>query len=251
MTAVPRVAVSIWLRRPIMPRVGTVYWMAVVPSVPACMFSISPLRLFSRSMQFEAYSSGTEMSTLSKGSWRLPSIVCSMTEGGPISSSKPSRRIVSISTVRCSCPRPETSYTSAESVGATRRATFFSSSFSSRSLIMREVSSLPSRPPSGDLFTPKVMRTVGSSTAKGFRGIGLAGSITVSPMPIFSAPAIITISPASASVTDVRPRLSKENSSEILKFLNSPSGWPKQTVWPALREPARILPMASLPLNWS
>ena len=52
-----------------------------------------------------------------------------MTVGQPTISSKPSRRMFSISTVRWSSPRPETSTVSASAVSSTRSATLVSSSW--------------------------------------------------------------------------------------------------------------------------
>jgi hypothetical protein len=48
------------------------------------------------------------------------------------------------------------------------------------------------------LLTLKDMRTVGSSTAMGFIGSGVSLSTIVSPMPMNSSPATMTISPALA-----------------------------------------------------
>ena len=60
--------------------------------------------------------------------------------------------MVSIRTERCSRPRPETLNASRSSLGSTRRATFDSSSRSSRSLRCREVRYCPS-PVSGESLT--------------------------------------------------------------------------------------------------
>mmetsp|Transcript_88727 Transcript_88727/g.177388 ORF Transcript_88727/g.177388 Transcript_88727/m.177388 type:complete len:257 (-) Transcript_88727:1186-1956(-) len=133
-TAVPRVAVRHAFRRPSTPRVGSRYLMVVVFSGPveATMSTISPLRFASRSTTAPTYSSGTVASTSSNGSIFLPLLLGSsfkITIGEPIMSSKPSRRIASMSTVKCSCPRPDTMYVSALSgSSSTRRATFRSSS---------------------------------------------------------------------------------------------------------------------------
>ena len=109
-TARPREAESSFDLTPFMPREGTSYSMVTSPSlVGEDMLTIAPLRWLSRSMAEPEYSSGSSMSTSSKGSCLSPPSVFSMTCGQPMYSSKPSRRIVSISTVRCSSPRPETS----------------------------------------------------------------------------------------------------------------------------------------------
>ena len=54
---------------------------------------------------------------------------------------------------------------SGESVGSTRIETLPSSSLSSRSLICRDVTNCPSRPANGEVLTPKIVETVGSSIA--------------------------------------------------------------------------------------
>ena len=81
--------------------------------------------------------------------------------------SKPSRRIISIRIDSCSSPRPSTFICSGVSVGSTRIETLPSSSRSRRSLIWRDVTYWPSRPAIGDVLTPKIIETVGSSTAIG------------------------------------------------------------------------------------
>mmetsp|Transcript_24321 Transcript_24321/g.80640 ORF Transcript_24321/g.80640 Transcript_24321/m.80640 type:complete len:210 (+) Transcript_24321:453-1082(+) len=209
MTAVPRVAESMFVRRPMDDRVGRRYLTYVKSPVSVLPMSvISPLRRFSRSTTFDAYSSGTWISSASKGSDLTPSTSLMMTSGGPISSSKPSRRIVSMSTVRWRGPRPLTLKASPESWGSTWSATLRSSSFMRRSRMTRLVSLSPSLPASGDLFTAKDMDTVGSSTSSGSMGSGASLATTVSPIMMSDTPENMTISPAAASVTALRPRLS-------------------------------------------
>ena len=82
-------------------------------------------------------------------------------------SSKPSRRIISIRIDSCSSPRPTTFICSGVSVGSTRIDTLPSSSLSSRSFSWREVTYCPSRPAIGEVLTPKIIDTVGSSIAIG------------------------------------------------------------------------------------
>mmetsp|Transcript_29883 Transcript_29883/g.68530 ORF Transcript_29883/g.68530 Transcript_29883/m.68530 type:complete len:271 (+) Transcript_29883:711-1523(+) len=255
-TISPRVAVSSWLRRPISARVAMVYSIVVEPRPSAVStalrLSMSPLRRLSALMHAPEQSEGTVISTFSNGSHLRPSISLMITVGGPTKSSKPSRRIDSTSTERWSCPRPETSYVSALSVSATRSATLRSSSFIRRSRITREVSCLPSRPAIGDLLTPKVMRTVGSSMAMGSSGIGVSGSVSVSPILMLSKPDTTTISPADASVTGVRPSASKTKSSAILVFLpGSSPGRASTACVPCLTRPEVMRPMPSLPLKSS
>ena len=82
--------------------------------------------------------------------------------------------MVSISTERCSTPRPKTLKLSAEGPGVTRRARFFSSSRSRRSLMWREVTYLPSLPKKGELLIVKSIDIVGSSMAMGGSGSGFS-----------------------------------------------------------------------------
>ncbi|MCY1361369.1 hypothetical protein D9M69_480310 [compost metagenome] len=147
------------------------------------------------------------MVTFSYGSCFSPSAVSMITTSGrPTAISKPSRRMVSIRTERCSSPRPETLNFSGLSPCSTRRATLCSSSFSRRSLMLRLVTNLPSLPANGESLTWKVMLTVGWSTVSGGRASTLAGSHRVSEMNSSSMPLTQTMSPASASATSTRCR---------------------------------------------
>mmetsp|Transcript_16394 Transcript_16394/g.40041 ORF Transcript_16394/g.40041 Transcript_16394/m.40041 type:complete len:206 (-) Transcript_16394:930-1547(-) len=204
------------------------------------------------------YSSGTRTSTDSQGSSIFPvsSFSLKMTVGGPTSSSNPSRLIVSMRTVKCNCPRPETSYLSAESVSSTRRATLRSNSLKRRSRIIRLVKNFPSRPARGDLLTPRVMRTVGCSTAMGSKGSAAlappASLVTkVSPISIVSNPENMIISPAEASETSLLPRLSKTYRSPMRPVFFSLSGWTRDTGWPALIFPLVIRAIPIFPLKLS
>jgi len=75
----------------------------------------------------------------------------------------------------------------------------------------RVVENLPSRPVNGDVLTPKVMRTVGSSISIRGSGSGVSGSASVSPMATPSRPVKRTMSPALALGTATRssPRYSR------------------------------------------
>mmetsp|Transcript_7636 Transcript_7636/g.19976 ORF Transcript_7636/g.19976 Transcript_7636/m.19976 type:complete len:203 (-) Transcript_7636:361-969(-) len=201
-----------------MPRAGTSYWIVTCPSLVTDDISImEPLRSLRREMAEPEYSSGISTSTSSNGSICTPSMFFSITVGGPTIISKLSRRIVSMRTVRCSRPRPETRTVSPSSVSSTRIATFVSSSLLRRSRICRPVRYLaPDLPANGDLFTPMVIDIVGCSTVIGSRGIGLSISTRVSPMLKSGMPAKVTISPALASSIGARPAASKAKSSEIL-----------------------------------
>jgi hypothetical protein len=85
---------------------------------------------------------------------------------------------------------------SAESVASTRKAKFFSNSFSSRSLRWREVTNLPSFPKKGESLIVKIMLIVGSSMVIGGMPSGASKSATVSPISKPSMPLKAQISPA-------------------------------------------------------
>ena len=112
----------------------------------------------------------------------------------------------------CSSPRPSTFICSGVSVGSTLIETLPSSSRSRRSLICREVTYCPSRPDIGDVLTPKIIETVGSSTAIGGIASRCSTSAMVSPIVMSSMPARQTMSPAAASVMSMRFRPSKAKS---------------------------------------
>ena len=99
-------------------------------------------------------------------------------------------------TASWSSPRPRTSKVSPDSVGHTSMDTLPSTSLSRRARIWRDVTNLPSRPESGDVFTPKVMLRVGASTSSRGSGRGSPGSVSVSPMVTSGRPATETMSPA-------------------------------------------------------
>ena len=88
-------------------------------------------------------------------------------------------------------------------MGSTRIETFVSSSFSSRSLMLREVTQRPSRPAKGEVFTEKTIEIVGSSMCSGGSGAGVSAEVTVSPIWMPSKPARATISPQAASSASI------------------------------------------------
>ena len=129
-----------------------------------------------------------------------------MTFGLPTVSSKPSRRIVSTSTASWSSPLPCTSQASGRSVGSTCTLTLPTSSASRRSSICRPVSLLPESPARGEVLTPIVIESAGSSTASSGSGSGFSRSAIVSPIVTSGMPATTTTSPASARSTSTRSR---------------------------------------------
>ena len=70
-------------------------------------------------------------------------------------------------------------------------------------MIWRDVTYLPSRPPSGEVLTPNVIRSVGSSTSRRGSGRGSGGSVIVSPIVTSGRPATETISPGPASAMSI------------------------------------------------
>ena len=141
------------------------------------------------------------MSTTSAsyGSIVFPSTSLRMTCGRDSANSKPSRRMFSARIDRCSSPRPLTSKRSGRSVSRTRSATSLRSSRSSRSLMLRDVTYLPSVPANGESLTIQNIETVGSSMAIGSRRSGASAAVNVSPISTSAKPAMATISPAAAS----------------------------------------------------
>jgi hypothetical protein len=109
-----------------------------------------------------------------------------------------------MSTPIWSSPRPATSNTSGLSPAAILIETLPSASRRRRSSIWRLVTKRPSRPASGDVLTPKVMRSVGASTSSRGRGRGSAGSVSVSPIVTSGSPATLTMSPGPASSMSTR-----------------------------------------------
>ena len=173
MIASPAVAVSMFDLRPIMPREGMSN-SSRTRSPFDVMFLSVPLRLVASSITVPEQVSGQSTVSSSTGSHFLPSISLTITRGCPTCNSYPSRRMVSISTERCSTPRPNTLKLSAEGPGVTRSARFFSSSRSRRSLMWREVTYLPSLPKKGELLIVKSIDMVGSSMAMGGSGSGFS-----------------------------------------------------------------------------
>jgi hypothetical protein len=121
---------------------------------------------------------------------------------------------------------------------------------------MRDVRNLPSLPANGDLFTPMVIWTVGSSTAMGGRGSAAFAPppslvTSVSPISTSSSPLNMMISPADADPTSLLPRLSKTNRDDSLPVLLGLPGRASATACPLLTDPPVIRAMPIFPLNLS
>ena len=167
MIPVPLVSVRNCERNPIRPRAGMRNSIRTRPLPWFTIFVIVPRRVPTWAMTTPWNSSATSTTRSSTGStvWPLTSLVTM--SGRDTWSSKPSRRIISIRIESWSSPRPSTFICSGVSVASTRIETLPSSSLSRRSLICREVTNWPSRPAIGEVLTPKIIDTVGSSTAIG------------------------------------------------------------------------------------
>ncbi len=244
---VPRVSVSISLRRPMMPRLGTRNSMRTRPEPWLCILVISPLRGPSFSMTTPVYSSGTSMVTCSTGSMRTPSTVLVTISGRPTLSSKPSRRIISIRTPSCISPRPSTLKLSGESVSSTRMETLVSSSRSRRSRRLRLVTSEPSLPQKGELLTENCMAIVGSSMTISGSGAGFSRLVMVSPMVMPSTPAMATMSPISVVEVSVRLRPAKVNSLVMRVFCSERSRREMATSSPTFSVPWKTRAIAMRP----
>ena len=160
-----------------------------------------PLRLARFSITLPSCSSGTSTQTCSKGSQRVPSISLYRTVGRETRSSKPSRRIVSTSTAICMAPRALTRKRVPSSVSSMLMEMLDCVSRMRRSRIWREVTFLPSLPPSGPLLTENSICTVAGSISTKGRASASFEAARVSPMSTSSKPARPTMSPATALVT--------------------------------------------------
>ena len=97
----------------------------------------------------------------------------------------------------------------------------------------------PSRPDIGDVFTPKTIETVGSSTCSAGIGRGSSGPVMVSPMVMSSMPARQMMSPAAARWTSIRSRPLKTYS-----FVTR-----VRSILPVTLETAIVSPVATRPLT--
>lgn len=178
------------------PRVGISNSIVVNPFSEFIDCSI-PLRFDTVSMIVPAKLSSTLMINCSNGSCFLPfSSSLTITCGGHTCNSRPSLRIVSINTDKCNSPLHDTK--KRPSSKSTFNPTFVSSSFVNLSCRFLVVIYFPSLPAKGESFTRNSIFNVGSS-------IEILGNGENSPTPIVShtkivgIPAIVTISPHSAS----------------------------------------------------
>ena len=146
-------------------------------------------------------SSGASISTSSYGSHVTPSISFKITWGLDTCNSYPSLLIVSIKIDKCNSPRPLTIHSSLFWIRSTFKDTSLFVSLNKRSSILDAVTNLPSWPANGEVFVPKIIWIVGSSTWSNGNASSQLGSQIVSPTPMSAKPATATISPALASST--------------------------------------------------
>src|SRR4030095_12998960 len=131
------------------PREGMRYSRRTRPVPWFTILVIWPLRGPSFWVTAPMNSSGMSTTRCSMGSRVLPCSSLVMICGLLTSTSKPSRRIISMMMASWSSPRPETRKVSGESVSSTRMATLVRFSFHSRSRSWGEVTNLPSAPADG------------------------------------------------------------------------------------------------------
>ena len=158
------------------------------------------------------YSSSTSMVTSSMGSKRVPFSTRISTRGRDTFISKPSRRMVSMSTPSCNSPRPPISKASLPALSSKVMATFVSASASRRSRMTVEVTFLPSLPANGLSFTVMVTDIVGGSTGVEASAVSTLGSQIVSATDALVRPAMQIRSPACTASTATRSVPSKRRS---------------------------------------
>ena len=105
----------------------------------------------------------------------------------------------------------------------------------------------PSRPAIGEVLTPKIIDTVGSSMASGGSGSGCSASVIVSPIVMSAMPATQTMSPAAASSTSTRFSPSNANSLVTRVGCSAPSTLLTATVSPSLTRPLKMRQTAMRP----
>ncbi len=167
-------------------------------------------------------------------------------------SSKPSRRICSISTPSWSSPRPATSKASNSLLSVTLMATLPSASRYSRSRICREVTFFPDRPASGPSLMRKVIASVGGSTGIAGSGPVSSGAPIVSGTVASVMPAMAMMSPASASSTGTRSR-PRNDISLVSRPVSSTEPSARSTFSGifSLARPCSIRPVSTRPRNGS
>jgi hypothetical protein len=113
--------------------------------------------------------------------------------------------------------------------------------------MLRDVTQRPSLPAKGEVFTEKIMDSVGSSMWRMSRGDGFSTDVTVSPIPMPSKPARATISPQSAFSTALRSSPSNPYSFVTFVVCRVPSFLATATWSPTATRPEKMRPMARRP----
>ena len=214
----------------------------------ACMSFICPNLEDNSSVITPTNSLGQSIVIFSYGSYGAPSIILIIASGLETWNSRPSLRMSSINTERCNSPLPDTLNSSALSVLSTLMLTLVCNSFCKRAQRSLEVAYLPSFPENGEVLTPKVIITVGSSIEIRPRDSGFSLEVMVSPIEMLVAPDTATISPALASSTSYLDRSLKENKWSALNGICEPSSPIKTRGSFLLMLPLNIRPMAICPI---
>ena len=192
------------------------------------------------------------MVTSSIGSYLVEFSSLIKTLGLDTDNSKPSLRIVSIKTPSCNSPLPPISNESFFSFSLKVIATLVSDSAISLSLIMFEVTFLPSWPAKGELLTVIVIDIVGGSIGVDLMGLLIDKCEIVSATEHFVNPAMQIISPAITSVTGTLLLPSKVNNFVNLPFSKtSPSRFIALTESLTFAEPLSTFPVKHLPKKGS
>mmetsp|Transcript_61498 Transcript_61498/g.194662 ORF Transcript_61498/g.194662 Transcript_61498/m.194662 type:complete len:308 (-) Transcript_61498:576-1499(-) len=246
MSPLPLVRVLYMPWNPMRPREGAVNTIFMRPAAVSLgtISRSSPLRRVSRSITAPVYcssSSSTISSTGSSFSPLGPSLIT--TSGGETESSKPARRMFSISTPSWTSPRPCTSYASLP-MWCTRRETLVSASALRYSPILDPVSWVPSLPPRAELLTENFMAIVGGSMGVEGRRSCRPTPPTVSVTLADSSPASVMTSPAVASSISMRSMPTR-----LISLVTRPSSTEPPSRRVEILSPTRTVPSATRPVT--
>jgi len=145
----------------------------------------------------------------------------------------------------CSSPRACTStFSPPPGTGRTSSETLVSASAWSRSEMTRPVTAFPERPASGESLGPKTMDSVGGSTCPGSSGASTSGEAIVSAIPAAAAPAMETMSPATARSMTTRSMPRRLRMRVMAASLTPPPRPSTRTRSPTATVPAAMRPAA-------
>ncbi|OQC48749.1 MAG: hypothetical protein BWX58_01027 [Deltaproteobacteria bacterium ADurb.Bin026] len=148
---------------------------------------------------------------------------------------------------RWSSPLPDTLYPIVSVSSSRTRATSERVSRISLSRMCLDVRNLPSFPANGESLGIKFIDIVGGSISIPGSGIGLSGSVNVSPTVMASIPATATISPTPAVSNSSLPLPLKRYIFVMRAGIVEPSAFETITSLLMLNNPDVIFPIASLP----